>query len=156
MISEVKVATYHIYYIFIYFFFILICMIIILHVSAPAEPVVAEDPCNPNPCGLFSNPPRNSGSRCDCSCLPGMLGSPPNCKPECQFNKDCPREKTCSNNKCVDPCPGLCGYNADCRVRMHVPVCICKPGYTGDPFTQCQRITSKGLLVLRFKIIFIN
>ena len=107
------------------------------------EAVVAEDPCVPNPCGPNSNSPRNLGDRCDCSCLPGMIGSPPNCRPECVFNQDCPTDKACQGQKCIDPCPGLCGRNAVCRVRNHIPICVCNKGFTGDPFLQCQKITSK-------------
>jgi hypothetical protein len=28
-------------------------------------------------------------------------------------------------------------------VNNHIPICVCNPGYIGDPFSQCQRITSK-------------
>ena len=113
-----------------------------LHLSA-IEPVIEEDPCVPNPCGPYSNPPRRNGDRCDCSCQIGMIGSPPNCHPECIFNNDCPTELACKNQRCVDPCPGLCGIHATCRVRSHIPICVCNKGYQGDPFTQCRRITSK-------------
>ena len=107
------------------------------------EPVIEEDPCNPNPCGPNTNPPRNIGDRCQCTCLPGMIGSPPNCRPECIINADCPTDKACINKKCQDPCPGLCGVNAKCNVRNHVPICICLPGFIGDPFSQCYRPSSK-------------
>ena len=101
------------------------------------------DPCDPNPCGPNSNPPRVIGERCQCSCLPEMIGSPPNCRPECVVNSDCPSDKACINRKCQDPCPGLCGINAYCSVRNHVPICICNQGFIGDPFSQCRRPTSK-------------
>ena len=114
------------------------------------EAVVAEDPCVPNPCGPNSNSPRNLGDRCDCSCLPGMIGSPPNCRPECVFNQDCPTDKACQGQKCIDPCPGLCGRNAVCRVRNHVPICVCNKGFSGDPFLQCQRITSKIVKIYKY------
>ena len=74
-----------------------------------------------------------------------MIGSPPNCRPECVVNSDCPSDKACINRKCQDPCPGLCGVNAYCNVRNHVPICICNQGYIGDPFSQCYRPTSKTL-----------
>ena len=61
--------------------------------------MVEEDPCNPNPCGPYSNPPRNAGDRCDCSCQPGMIGQPPNCRPECQLNSDCPVDKICASSQ---------------------------------------------------------
>ena len=83
------------------------------------EPVYV-DPCDPNPCGPNSNPPRVIGERCQCSCLPEMIGSPPNCRPECVVNSDCSSDKACINRKCQDPCPSLCGINAYCSVRNHV------------------------------------
>ena len=127
-----------------------------MHVLA-IEPVVEEDPCNPDPCGPYANPPRRNGDRCDCSCQPDMIGSPPNCRPECIINNDCPTDKACTNQRCVDPCPGLCGINASCRVRNHIPICVCNTGYQGDPFSQCRRITSKTIskfpknYILRFQ-----
>jgi hypothetical protein len=104
---------------------------------------LADDPCEPNPCGPHSNPPRNVGGRCDCSCLPGVQGSPPNCRPECVINDDCPTDKACQNQRCQDPCPGTCGINANCRVRNHLPICACNKNYVGDPFSNCNEITSK-------------
>ena len=123
-----------------------VCLMLILkkecggHYSVLAIlPVEAEDPCQPNPCGSYSAPPVARGSQCDCSCLPRMIGSPPNCRPECVYHSDCPTDKACKNQACVDPCPGLCGRNANCNVRNHVPYCICQTGYVGDPFTSCQK-----------------
>ena len=117
------------------------------------EPVIEEDPCDPNPCGPNTNPPRNVGDRCQCTCLPGMIGSPPNCRPECVVNADCPIDKACINRKCQDPCPGLCGVNAKCDVRNHVPICICIPGYIGDPFSQCYRPSSELKVYIWFDTI---
>ena len=108
----------------------------------PIAPVLPSDPCEPNPCGEYSNPPRVSGDRCDCSCRPGMLGSPPNCRPECVLNSDCPTTKACQQQKCIDPCPGVCGVNAQCRVRNHVPICSCNRNYVGDPFSVCNPTTT--------------
>ena len=118
------------------------------HVTA--LPPVIPDPCVPNPCGPNSNPPRNIGGQCQCSCLPEMIGSPPNCRPECVVNSDCPSDKACIRQKCQDPCPGLCGLNAYCSVRNHVPICICNQGYIGDPFSQCRRPPSKSSAVILF------
>ena len=110
------------------------------------QPVTEEiDPCQPNPCGQNSNPPRQIGDRCHCSCLPEMIGTPPNCRPECVVNSDCSSDKACINRKCQDPCPGLCGVNAYCRVRNHVPICVCNQGYIGDPFTNCYRPVTTSL-----------
>lgn len=44
------------------------------------------------------------------------------------------------NYKCNDPCPGSCGRNTQCAVRLHSPMCSCQEGYTGDPFTSCYLI----------------
>ena len=111
--------------------------------------MVADDPCDPNPCGPNSNPPRQIGDRCQCSCLPEMIGSPPNCRPECLVNADCPTDRACISRKCQDPCPGLCGINANCRVRNHVPQCVCNQGFIGDPFAQCYRPSSKFIYGIR-------
>ena len=118
------------------------------------EPIEAEDPCFPNPCGPNSAIPRVSGDRCQCSCLPDMIGSPPNCKPECILNADCPPHLACISRKCRDPCPGLCGSGAYCKVRNHIPLCVCNKGYQGDPFTQCRLTTSKFPLLTQTGEIF--
>ena len=64
------------------------------------------------------------------------------CRPECIRNADCPTDKACRNQKCVDPCPGLCGRNAYCNVRNHIPICICENGFIGDAFSNCYRPTT--------------
>lgn len=117
-----------------------------------AEAAIAEDPCNPNPCGPYSNPPRSLGVECKCSCLPEMTGTPPNCRPECTVNQDCSSDKACQLQKCADPCIGLCGINAFCRVQNHIPICVCNKNFYGDPFLQCQRLTSKK----EFLFLFLN
>lgn len=53
-------------------------------------------------------------------------------------NAECPSNLACINLHCKDPCPGVCGQNAECRVVSHTPMCVCLPGYQGDPFSQCQ------------------
>lgn len=62
------------------------------------------------------------------------------CRPECVANTDCPRNKACINNKCVNPCPGTCGLNAECTVNMHTPTCSCLVGYTGNPLQACHPV----------------
>lgn len=101
------------------------------------EPVIT-DPCNPSPCG--SNAQCSNGI---CTCLPEHHGDPyQGCRPECILNSDCAREKACSKNKCIDPCPGICGQNAECSVINHIPNCYCKKGYNGNAFIHCSEITS--------------
>lgn len=42
------------------------------------------------------------------------------------------------NNKCIEPCPGVCGFQALCTVINHSPVCSCPQPLVGDPFVLCQ------------------
>ena len=97
---------------------------------------VPTNPCQPSPCGPNAECREINGSP-SCSCLPEFQGSPPNCRPECVSNSECASNLACINRKCKDPCPGICGLNAECRVVSHTPNCVCVTGYIGDPFTQC-------------------
>lgn len=100
------------------------------------------NPCQPSPCGPNSQC-REVNGQAVCSCLPNYSGSPPACRPECVVSSECAQDKACVNQKCVDPCPGTCGTNANCHVRNHSPICSCAPGYTGDPFSRCYPIPRK-------------
>lgn len=106
----------------------------------PALPIVTKieivNPCIPSPCGPNSQC-KDIGGIPSCSCLPDYLGNAPNCRPECSINPECATSLACINQKCVDPCPGSCGINAECRVVNHIPTCLCADGYTGDPFSSC-------------------
>lgn len=106
------------------------------------EPVeIPTDPCRPSPCGPNAEC-KNINSSSSCSCLPDYIGSPPNCRPECISNTECPNNFACINQKCRDPCPGVCGKNTECRVLSHTPNCFCFQGYVGDPFTKCNPLES--------------
>lgn len=97
------------------------------------------DPCNPSPCGSNAICQR-SGDAGACQCIPEYFGDPyVACRPECVVHSDCPSNKACQRNKCIDPCPGTCGINAQCRVMSHVATCTCIENYIGDPFTACKR-----------------
>lgn len=100
------------------------------------------NPCDPSPCGPYSIC-REKDSHAICSCQHNYIGSPPNCRPECIVSSECSQDKACENQKCVDPCLGKCGVNARCQVINHNPSCSCSPGYTGDPFFQCNKIECK-------------
>lgn len=101
-------------------------------------PDVQQDPCLPSPCGPNSLC-QPVGQIPSCTCLPNYFGSPPNCRPECTINSECPSNKACIQNKCIDPCPGSCGFNAKCTIFNHLPICSCFDGYTGDPFDNCHQ-----------------
>lgn len=114
------------------------------------QPIV--DPCQPSPCGLFSQC-RKSKNIAICSCLPSYVGSPPSCRPECVVSADCALNKACSSQKCKDPCPGTCGFNARCQVVNHNPICSCTTGFVGDPFIRCifeESKNSKDMLFFKF------
>jgi hypothetical protein len=111
----------------------------LLKILAPI-PEEHPEPCNPSPCGTNAICKERNGVG-SCTCLPEYFGDPNlGCKPECVTNNDCPREKACIQNKCKDPCPGVCGNYAFCRVINHNPSCSCLDGYTGDPLNGCHEI----------------
>lgn len=97
------------------------------------------NPCQPSPCGSNAEC-RPVGDSPSCTCLQDMIGSPPNCRPECISNSECAYNLACIRQKCQNPCTGACGTNSECRVVSHTPMCICSVGYTGDPFTQCSPV----------------
>lgn len=97
----------------------------------PEEPKVVNiisDPCNPSPCGSNAICTSRNGAG-SCKCIDEYHGDPyTGCRPECVSNADCPQNKACVRNKCVDPCPGVCGNNAECHIYNHIPNCECYPG----------------------------
>lgn len=98
------------------------------------------DACNPSPCGPNTN--CNDGV---CSCISNYLGDAyQGCRPECTMNTECAPTKACVNNRCKDPCPGICGQNAKCDVHNHIPSCSCPPRYRGDPFVSCREMPVIG------------
>lgn len=110
--------------------------------TTPTRPV---NPCVPSPCGPNSDC-QVRGESPACSCLAQFIGTPPNCRPECTINPECPSQFACINQKCKDPCPGSCGANAECTVVNHNAMCTCSSGYTGDPFSACMPVPGKTIL----------
>ena len=104
---------------------------------------IPPNPCTPTPCGPNSQCQVVSG-QAQCGCVPGMIGSAPNCRPECILSSECPSNRACINQKCVDPCVGTCAPNGECRVVSHSPVCSCAEGYSGDGFSSCRPIPVVG------------
>lgn len=133
------------------------------------------NPCNPSPCGANALCKERNGAG-SCTCLPDYFGDPySGCRPECIQDSECDRSRACVNNKCVDPCIGICGgefrafveaakssflslckfyffslnlpsVNAECRVQNHSPNCMCIPGYTGDPIGICTKIETPPII----------
>lgn len=101
--------------------------------------LVKVNPCVPSPCGPNSQCQEYNGNA-RCTCLTNYISSPPHCRPECTIHSECNAVTACINNKCIDPCPGACGNNAECSVSNHLPICACMSGYTGDPFSNCYII----------------
>lgn len=106
------------------------------------------DPCNPSPCGPNAIC-RSVNGNAVCECPPNYFGNPSTsgCRPECVISSDCPRNRACVNTRCVDPCPGVCGYNAVCQVINHSPVCSCPQPLMGDPFVECKKAPGNVFLV---------
>lgn len=71
-------------------------------------------------------------------CIPKRVPPRPQPTPECIVNSNCHDNEVCRNNKCVDPCIGLCGINAVCDVNYHRATCSCREGYQGDPYQRCK------------------
>lgn len=83
-----------------------------------------------------------------CSCPDGLIGDPfircskvPETKPECTTDLDCPFDKTCTNQRCQDPCSfaNPCGSNALCQTSQHRPICRCPDGWGGNPQIICYK-----------------
>lgn len=115
------------------------------------EPKQPQNPCIPSPCGPNADCKIINESPA-CSCLPSYFGTPPNCRPECTINPECPANRACINQRCVDPCEGSCGFNTQCSVINHTPSCRCNDQYTGDPFRGCTPIQGK----YNFSFCFFN
>lgn len=106
----------------------------------PTPDIDKSRPCSPSPCGLFSICRESSNGQPICSCLENHIGQPPNCRPECSVNADCSSDQICDQNKCINPCPSVCGENADCKVIAHTINCNCRENTAGDPFYRCAPI----------------
>lgn len=113
----------------------------VFYIAVTTKP---SNPCQPSPCGPNSQCKEVNGQAV-CSCLPNYVDTPPNCRPECTMSSECSADKACVNLKCQNPCPGSCGLNSMCNVINHSPICSCRQGFTGDPFTRCFPIPRKPI-----------
>lgn len=78
--------------------------------------------CHGNPCGVNAVCQETAGGRPVCSCPPGYSGNPlTHCnRGECLDNVDCRSDLQCQNSRCVNPCVGACGSNANCEVSFFI------------------------------------
>lgn len=120
--------------------------------------VIPADPCDPSPCGPNSRCKISRSGVAACVCDEGYFGNPYEaCRPECVLDNDCPFDKACRNNRCQDPCPGVCGTTATCQVINHLPSCNCAPGYTGNPYQYCHIVINEpGTITRVVSTVFIN
>lgn len=101
------------------------------------DPKEILTPCIPSPCGSNAICREQNGVGA-CQCISDHFGNPyEGCRPECVHSSDCQSNRACIRNKCQDPCPGICGQNAECQVINHNPSCTCLTGYTGNPYSNC-------------------
>ena len=124
------------------------------------NPCVTSNPCSSNAACFVEN------HKAQCKCPPGFTGDPfRRCVQsksaafyngwlkcllifallfskvktgECQHDDECPSDKACIENYCVDPCEtDPCGKNAICRTSNHIPVCRCPEDWGGNPHQEC-------------------
>jgi len=112
---------------------------------------IPPNPCVPSPCGPNSVCQVASSGEAQCACQDKMIGTAPNCRPECLVSSDCRVDRACVNQICVDPCPGTCATNAECRVVQHSPVCSCREGFEGNGFDQCRTPVTVGKIFMDLK-----
>lgn len=101
--------------------------------------------CWPNPCGPLAVCTVTPNGHPMCLCPDGIAGDPTTgCGgPQCVTDDDCPNTQACVGHRCIDPCPGSCGFGANCRVEKHHPVCTCNHGLIGNPLCRCYLILGK-------------
>ncbi|XP_065203128.1 uncharacterized protein LOC135833319 [Planococcus citri] len=106
--------------------------------ASAAKPEPPKNLCILSPCGPNSEC-RQVDDYVACSCKENYTGSPPQCRPECTTDFDCPQNKACSEQKCQDPCITACSQNAQCLVANHTPICSCLPSFTGNASVECVK-----------------
>jgi hypothetical protein len=63
--------------------------------------------------------------------------SPP--EAECSADSDCALSQMCRRGTCVEACKAdPCGQNALCESVDHSSLCVCAPGYIGNPRKECN------------------
>jgi hypothetical protein len=103
-----------------------------------------------NPCILGDPCARNAecygdNHRPACKCPAGYSGNPfDRCqRVECHTDTDCPNNRACLEERCVDPCSSVanppCAQNAVCYAQNHAAGCVCPPHLPeGNPQSYCM------------------
>lgn len=106
------------------------------------NPCILGDPCATNAECYGDN------HRATCKCPSGYSGNPFfRCeRAECRVNTDCPNDRTCLENRCVNPCSNIanppCAQNAKCIAQNHAAACLCPENLPeGNPVTYCLPAT---------------
>ena len=117
-------------------------------------------PCYPNPCGdnavCKKHPKRDHAAAC--VCIKGYFGDPfTSCQTECTQDNDCPRNRACRNQKCVDTCPGFCGDNAFCTIKHLIRFERFCGSYISLPREVSQYLQNPSFIIVQctFLIIFV-
>jgi hypothetical protein len=103
------------------------------------DPCLVKNPCAPQAqCNTRAHHPV-------CTCPEGYGGDPyRQCyRPECRTDTDCPLDKACVQENCVNPCLSTsapCGRGAECRVDFHAARCVCPVGLQGNPLVACVSV----------------
>jgi len=100
------------------------------------SPCILGDPCASNAECYGDN------HRASCRCPSGYSGNPfSRCeRAECRIDTDCPNDKTCLENRCINPCSNNppCAQNAICLAQNHAAACLCPESLPeGSPITYC-------------------
>lgn len=103
------------------------------------NPCILGDPCSRSAECYGTN------HRSQCRCPPGYAGDPfDRCERiECRSDSDCPNNRACLQQRCIDPCSSLadppCAQNAICYAQNHAAGCQCPPHLPqGNPMSYCQ------------------
>lgn len=106
------------------------------------NPCILGDPCATN-AECYGN-----NHRATCKCPSGYFGNPfSRCdRAECRVDTDCPNDRTCIDNRCVNPCSNIanpsCAQNAICFAQNHAAACLCPEHLPeGNPITYCLPAT---------------
>ena len=107
------------------------------------DPCLVNNPCAPQAqCITRAHHPV-------CTCPEGYGGDPyTQCyRPECRTDTDCPVNKACINENCLNPCLNSarpCGRGAECLVEFHEAKCVCSQGLQGNPLVACVNVECRS------------